>query len=74
MALTALFMLVYGVQLVRTTWAQVISEFPALSVGLTYTPVPLGGLFTLLFIVERVWLGEAPPTSVMYRDAAEAVE
>jgi TRAP-type C4-dicarboxylate transport system permease small subunit len=74
MALTALFMLVYGVQLVRTTWAQVISEFPALSVGLTYTPVPLAGLLTLLFIVERVWLGEAPPTSVMYRDAPTAAE
>jgi TRAP-type C4-dicarboxylate transport system permease small subunit len=74
MALTCLFMVVYGVQLVRTTWHQVVSEFPALSVGLTYLPVPLGGLLTLLFIIERVWVGEPPPTSVMYRDRAEALE
>ena len=29
---------------------------------------PIGGLFTLLFIVERFWLGMPPPGSVMYRD------
>jgi TRAP-type C4-dicarboxylate transport system permease small subunit len=74
MALTALFMLVYGVQLVRTTWHQVISEFPLLSVGVTYLPLPLGGLLTLLFLVERVWVGPPPSTSVMYRDAATAAE
>jgi hypothetical protein len=45
-----------------------------LSVGLTYIPVPLGGLFTLLFILERRWVGEPPRTSVMYRDEAAALE
>jgi TRAP-type C4-dicarboxylate transport system permease small subunit len=74
MTLTALFMLVYGTELVRATWGQVIAEFPGLSVGLTYAPVPLGGLLTLLFIAERVFVGEPPPTSVMYRDAPEAAE
>jgi TRAP-type C4-dicarboxylate transport system permease small subunit len=74
MVLTALFMLVYGVQLVRTTWHQVISEFPLLSVGVTYLPLPVAGLLTLLFIVERVWIGPPPPTSVIYRDAATAAE
>ncbi|HEU4367584.1 MAG TPA: TRAP transporter small permease subunit [Methylomirabilota bacterium] len=74
MALTALFMLLWGLQLVRTTWHQVIAEFPVLSVGVTYLPLPLGGLLTLLFIVERVWVGEPPPTSVMYRDQAGALE
>jgi TRAP-type C4-dicarboxylate transport system permease small subunit len=74
MALTAAFMLVWGVQLVRTTWHQVIAEFPLLSVGVTYLPLPLGGLLTLLFIVERVWVGEPPRTSVMYRDQAGALE
>lgn len=68
MAATALFMLVWGWALVRTTWNQAISEFPMLPAGLTYAPVPLAGLITLLFIVERVWIGEPPPTSVMYRD------
>jgi TRAP-type C4-dicarboxylate transport system permease small subunit len=74
MIATCLFMLVWGAQLVRTTWHQVIAEFPVLSVGLTYTPVPLAGLLTLLFIIERLWVGDPPPTSVMYRDQAEAVE
>jgi TRAP-type C4-dicarboxylate transport system permease small subunit len=74
MALTCLFMFLWGLQLVRTTWHQAIAEFPALSVGLTYAPVPVGGLLTLLFIIERIWVGEPPATSIMYRDAAEAAE
>ena len=68
MVATALFMIVYGTQLVRATWNQTIAEFPTLSVGITYLPIPVGGLFTLLFIIERLWLGMPPPTSVMYRD------
>lgn len=68
MIATALFMLVYGALLVRTTWGQTIAEFPALSVGITYLPIPVGGLFTLLFIVEKLWLGTPPPGSIMYRD------
>jgi TRAP-type C4-dicarboxylate transport system permease small subunit len=68
MVATALFMIVYGTQLVRATWNQTIAEFPTLSVGITYLPIPLGGLFTLLFIIERLWLGMPPPSSVMYRD------
>lgn len=68
MVATALFMIVHGSQLVRATWNQTIAEFPSLPVGVTYLPIPLGGLFTLLFIVERLWLGMPPPTSVMYRD------
>jgi TRAP-type C4-dicarboxylate transport system permease small subunit len=68
MVATALFMMIYGTQLVRATWNQTIAEFPTLSVGITYLPIPVGGLFTLLFIIERLWLGMPPPTSVMYRD------
>ena len=68
MVATALFMMIYGTQLVRATWGQTIAEFPTLSVGITYLPIPVGGLFTLLFIIERLWLGMPPPTSVMYRD------
>jgi TRAP-type C4-dicarboxylate transport system permease small subunit len=74
MAATAVFMVVWGVQLVRATWYQVISEFPILSVGVTYLPLPVAGVLTMLFIVERVWVGEPPPTSVMYRDQAAALE
>jgi TRAP-type C4-dicarboxylate transport system permease small subunit len=68
MVATALFMMIHGTQLVRATWNQTIAEFPSLSVGITYLPIPIGGLFTLLFIVERLWLGMPPPSSVIYRD------
>ena len=68
MIATALFMLVYGAQLVQVTWNQTIGEFPTLSVGITYLPIPIGGLLTLLFIIERLWVGAPPPDSIMYRD------
>ena len=68
MVATALFMLVYGAQLVHVTWNQTIGEFPSLSVGITYLPIPVGGLLTLLFIIERLWAGAPPETSIMYRD------
>jgi TRAP-type C4-dicarboxylate transport system permease small subunit len=53
----AVFMVVYGKELVDATWLNSIDEFPWLSVGLTYTPIPLGGLALLLFVVERIWIG-----------------
>jgi len=74
MIATALFMLVYGAQLCITTWHQSISDFPGLSVGLTYMPIPLAGALTLLFIVERIWLGDPPKSDVMYSDQAAELE
>ncbi|HSD42924.1 MAG TPA: TRAP transporter small permease [Burkholderiales bacterium] len=74
MVVICLFMVGYGAQLCRALWHQSIAEFPGLSVGLTYLPIPLGGLFTLLFIVERLWIGAPPPTSVMFRDQPSAAE
>ena len=68
MIATAIFMFWWGAQLVKVTWNQTIAEFPTLSVGLTYSPIPIGGLITLLFIIERLWLGAPPPESIMYRD------
>lgn len=74
MAATALFMLGYGVQLCITTRYQTMAEFPWLSVAYVYSPIPIAGLLTLLFLIERVWVGEAPATSVMFRDQASEVE
>ena len=54
----ALFMIVYGTKLVDATWQNSIDEFPWLSVGLTYVPIPLGGVALLLFVVERIFIGE----------------
>jgi len=60
MAVMALFMLVYGYRLCVATWDNTIAEFPSLRVGIVYSPIPFGGAFTLLFIVEHLWLGRPP--------------
>ena len=52
-----LFMMNWGYGLCETTWNQSIAEFPSLSVGVTYLPIPLGGLCLLLFVIERLLIG-----------------
>src|SRR6266436_3097314 len=61
-ALVSLFMVIWGARLVGTTWHQSIAEFPALSVGVTYLPIPVGGAITLLFVAERLLIGRPPQT------------
>ncbi len=58
-ALFALFMVIWGVKLVGATWYNTIADFPALSVGVTYLPIPLGGAILLLFVIERVSGGQS---------------
>jgi len=60
MALIALFMVVWGSRLVEVTWHNTIADFPFLSVGVTYLPIPIGGVCLLLFIIERIFLGLPP--------------
>jgi TRAP-type C4-dicarboxylate transport system permease small subunit len=69
MALVSIFMVVWGARLVAATWQQVIAEFPFLSVGATYLPIPIGGAVTLLFIIERLLIGP-PPQLTDWRVAA----
>ncbi|NOU07119.1 MAG: TRAP transporter small permease [Hyphomicrobiaceae bacterium] len=57
MAATAFFMLWFGWKLCAKTWYQSIAEFPTMSVGVSYLPVPISGLITLLFVVERFMKG-----------------
>jgi TRAP-type C4-dicarboxylate transport system permease small subunit len=64
MAAMGLFMMNWGYGLCATTWNQSIDAFPSLSVGVTYLPIPLGGLCLLLFVVERLSIGAPPETTV----------
>jgi TRAP-type C4-dicarboxylate transport system permease small subunit len=57
MAIFAVFMIVYGYKLCVATWNNTIAEFPALRVGIVYSPIPFGGVFTLLFIIEHLTIG-----------------
>jgi TRAP-type C4-dicarboxylate transport system permease small subunit len=59
-AAMAVFMLWYGAKLVDATWYNTIADFPFLSVGVTYLPIPIGGAFLLLFVIERVIFGMPP--------------
>jgi TRAP-type C4-dicarboxylate transport system permease small subunit len=55
--LVALFMIGFGSRLCMATWGQSISEIPSIPVGATYLPVPVSGFLTLMFVLERLWLG-----------------
>ena len=60
MAVIALFMVIWGERLVEVTWHNTIADFPFLSVGVTYLPIPIGGVCLLFFITERIFLGQPP--------------
>ena len=58
--LFALFMALYGTKLVIATWYNTIPDFPELSVGVTYLPIPLGGAILFCFVAERIAMGPPP--------------
>ena len=62
MAAMAVFMIIYGFKLCAAIWNNSIAEFPSLSVGLVYSPIPFGGAFTLLFIIEHLTIGRPAGT------------
>jgi TRAP-type C4-dicarboxylate transport system permease small subunit len=64
----AVFMTLYGTNLVEATWHNTIGDFPFLSVGVTYLPIPVGGAILFLFVVERILIG--PPTVSFDADAS----
>jgi TRAP-type C4-dicarboxylate transport system permease small subunit len=66
MGVIAIFMVVWGMRLVNTTWENSVDEFPWLSVGITYLPIVVSGAMMLLFVVERLTIGPPP------RDGADA--
>jgi len=72
MALLSVFAIFWGIKLVEATWLNTIAEFPWLSVGITYLPIPIGGVITLLFVIERVWIGPPGPNSFVHREPVSA--
>jgi TRAP-type C4-dicarboxylate transport system permease small subunit len=57
MALMALFMVIWGTRLCDATWGNTIADFPFLSTGVTYLPIPIGGAILFLFVVEHLTIG-----------------
>jgi TRAP-type C4-dicarboxylate transport system permease small subunit len=73
MAMIAIFMIVWGEKLVEVTWNNTIADFPFLSVGVTYLPIPAGGVCLLLFIIERIFLG-LPPDPVTHQTHSVSID
>lgn len=71
MLLICAFVVWYGARLSFETMGQSIAELPWLPVGVTYLPIPLGALATLLFVLERiVWGPQAGRAIVRVGEAA----
>ena len=74
MAIVALFMIFKGFKLCATTWNQFLGELPGLRVGISYLPIPIGGIVTLIFVMEKMFLGDQSHRSVMRFDVIEESE
>jgi TRAP-type C4-dicarboxylate transport system permease small subunit len=68
MGAVAAFMSWYGIKLCIELWGQSISELPWMPVGFTYLPVPIGGFFTLLFVIEYLICGSQAKRAVVTYD------
>lgn len=53
----SLFILWYGAVLCAELWQQPVAEFPLLTAGQNYLPLPIGSAITILFIFEKIFRG-----------------
>ncbi|MFG0407839.1 TRAP transporter small permease [Pseudomonas sp. NY5710] len=74
MVLVCLFMTWYGTQLCITTWNQFLASLPSVRVGMTYAPIPVGGVLTLVFVLEKLLLGDQSHRKVVRFDQLEENE
>ena len=68
MAAVSIFMIVWGGKLSLETMGQEVAELPGLAVGITYLPLPIGGVVTLLFVLERICFGSQHERDVVRFD------
>ena len=74
MGIICLFMTIWGAKLCMSTWNQFMSAIPTLRVGITYMPIPIGGALTLIFVVEKLLLGDQSNRRVVRFDLVEENE
>ena len=74
MALVCLYMAIWGTKLCITTWNQFVASLPSIRVGLTYAPIPVGGVLTLVFVLEKLLLGDQSHRRVVRFDLVEESE
>jgi TRAP-type C4-dicarboxylate transport system permease small subunit len=73
-----IFVMVWGGKLSMETMGQTLGDLPWMAVGWTYLPLPLGGLMTLVFVLEILFWGYAHERAVVVFDhegptSAEAI-
>lgn len=74
MIVVCLFMTWYGTKLCITTWNQFLASLPGVRVGMTYAPIPVGGVLTLIFVLEKLVLGDQSNRKVVRFDLVEESE
>ncbi|UVM25282.1 TRAP transporter small permease [Pseudomonas sp. B21-021] len=74
MGTICLFMTIWGTKLCLSTWNQFMSALPTLRVGITYMPIPVGGALTLIFVLEKLMLGDQSNRRVVRFDLVEENE
>ncbi|MFP0197674.1 TRAP transporter small permease [Pseudomonas sp. PHC1] len=74
MGIICLFMTIWGTKLCLSTWNQFMSALPTLRVGITYMPIPVGGALTLVFVLEKLLLGDQSNRRVVRFDLVEENE
>ncbi|EKT4484758.1 TRAP transporter small permease [Pseudomonas putida] len=74
MILVCVFMTYYGTKLCLTTWNQFLASLPGVRVGMTYAPIPVGGVLTLVFVLEKLLLGDQSNRKVVRFDHVEESE
>lgn len=74
MVLICVFMTFYGAKLCVTTWNQYLASLPGVRVGMAYAPIPVGGVLTLVFVVEKLMLGDQSQRKVVRIEQLEENE
>lgn len=66
-----LFVIGWGFKLCLETMGQTLADLPWMPVGITYLPLPLGSLATLVFVLEKALLGSQAHRAVVRFDHEE---
>ncbi|KQQ64909.1 TRAP transporter small permease [Pseudomonas syringae] len=74
MIAVCVYMTWYGARLCMTTWNQFMASLPSVRIGMTYAPIPIGGLLTLVFVLEKLILGDQSHRKVVRFDHIEENE
>ncbi|NIE77730.1 TRAP transporter small permease [Pantoea sp. Tr-811] len=74
MVAVCVFMTWYGYKLCVTTWNQYMASLPSVRVGMSYAPIPVGGVLTLIFVLEKLLLGDQSQRRVVRFDLVEESE